>query len=274
MPDVPVARVRLVIRLTALLLALPLAGGAARSDTRVLLDPGRVSIHSESAPLAEVLSRFAEATGAKIVYETARPRQLVSVVIEASSAAEAITRLLEGQGLNYVLRLDPTGQNVEMLVVTGSAAPPAAAGGASRTSRAPAAPPPEEMDEAPPGEVDQTFAPDAAEGQDPSMPPEDAMNPGLMAPWPGAVPGAPPGLGAVEPGGAVRLCGAGARPAPAARPGVVPGGRPGKPSGPAARLPRPRVLPRQPGRVKLARQRRSVLAAHEGRRWRGPSVGA
>jgi hypothetical protein len=245
---VPVARGRLVIRLTALLLALPLAGGAARTDTRVLLDQGRVSIHSESAPLAEVLSRFAQATGAKIVYETARPRQLVSVVIEASSAAEAITRLLEGQGLNYVLRLDPAGQNVEMLVLTGSTAPPAAAGGATRTPRSPAAPPPEEMDEVPPGEVDQPFAPDAAEGQDPSVPPEDPTNPGVVAPWPGAVPGAPPGLDPSNPGApygsAAPEPGQPQPPAPASYPGGAPGG---PPVPPPPVYPGPASYPGSPG---------------------------
>jgi len=230
------------------LLALPLAGGAARSDTRVLLDHGRVSIHSESAPLAEVLSRFAEATGAKIVYETARPRQLVSVVIEASSAEEAVARLLEGQGLNYVLRLDPTGQNVEMLVLTGSTSPPAASGGAARTPRSPAAPPPEETYEVPPGEVDQPFAPDAAEDQDPSVPPgtspEDAMNPALLAPWPGAVPGAPPGLEPSNPGApygsAAPEPGQPQPPAPASYPG-------GPPVPPPPVYPGPASYPGSPG---------------------------
>jgi hypothetical protein len=209
----------------------------------VLLDHGRVSIHSESAPLAEVLSRFAQATGAEVVYEAARPRQLVSVVIEASSAAEAIAQLLEGQGLNYVLRLDPTGQNVEMLVVTGSAGSPAAAGGATRTPRSPAAPPPEETYEAPPGEGDQTFAPDAAEGQDPSVPPEDTMNPGLVTPWPGAVPGAPPGLEPSNPGApygsAAPEPGQPQLPAPAS----YPGGAPGNPPPPPPLYPGPASYP-------------------------------
>jgi hypothetical protein len=192
-----------------MLLALPFAGGAARSDIRVLLDHGRVSIHSESAPLAEVLSRFAQATGAEVVYETARPRQLVSVVIEANSASEAIAQLLEGQGLNYVLRLDPTGQNVEMLVVTGSAGSPAASAAAPRTRRSPATPPPQEMYEVPPGEVDQPFAPDLAEGQDPSVPP------GLEQ----SNPEAPSGSAAPEPGQPQP-------PAPASYPGSAPGSPP------------------------------------------------
>jgi len=245
-------RGRLVIRLTALLLALPLAGGAARSDTRVLLDHGRVSIHSESAPLADILTRFAQATGAKVVYEAARPRQLVSVVIDAGSAAEAIAMLLEGQGLNYVLRLDPTGHNVEMLLVTGSAGPPAASAGATRAPRSPPAPPPEEMDEVSPGEADAPFAPGAAEAQDPSVPPgtspEDAMNPALAAPWPGAAPGTAPGLEPSNPeapsGSAAPQPGQPQPPAPASYPGGAPGS---PPVPPPPVYPGPASYPGSPG---------------------------
>ena len=175
-----------------------LASGVVRSDTRVLLDRGRVSIHSQAAPLADILSRFAQATGTKVVYEAARPRQLVSVVIEAGSAAEAIAQLLEGQGLNYALRLDPTGTSVEMLIITGSASPTATAE-ATRTPRA--SPPsfraPEEVEEEVPGGAEEPFAPDAPEGLDhpppaPGAPPEDATNPAVGAPWPVA-PGVAPG---------------------------------------------------------------------------------
>lgn len=211
-----------------------LLGARSQSDIDVTLRDNRVVVRTVGAPLAEVLSRFAQATGAKVVYEAARPRQLVSVVIEAGSAAEAIAMLLEGQGLNYVLRLDPTGQRVEMLLVTGSAGPPAASAGATRAPRSPAAPPPEEMDEVSPGEVDQPFAPDAAEGQDPSVPrgtsPEDAMNPALAAPWPGAAPGAAPGLEPSNPGApsgsAAPEPGQPQPPAPASYPGGAPGSPP------------------------------------------------
>lgn len=229
MPGVPVARGRLVIRLTALLLALPVAGGTARSDTRVLLDHGRVSIHSESAPLADILTRFAQATGAKVVYEAARPRQLVSVVIDAGSAAEAIAMLLEGQGLNYVLRLDPSGQNVEMLLVTGGAGAPAASAGAARAPRSPPAPLPEETDEVSPGEVDRPFAPDPAEVQDPSVPPGtspgDAMNPALAAP-PGAAPGLEPSNPEAPSGSAAPEPAQPELPVPASYPGSAPGSPP------------------------------------------------
>jgi hypothetical protein len=188
----------LVPRLSAVLLALPLLSGAgARSDTRVLLvEHGRVSIHARSAPLTEILTRFAQATGTEVVYEAARPRQLVSVVIEAGSPAEAIAQLLEGQGLNYALRLDPSGKNVEMLIITGSASPAAAPAGAALKPRSgpPAFRVPEEEAEA--DEGDQPFAAEAPEGLDrsvpPGPPPEDAISPAPGGPWPGVAPNAPP----------------------------------------------------------------------------------
>ncbi len=191
-----------------MLLAVPLVvTGDVRPDARVLLlDQGRVSIHSKSTPLTEILSRFAQATGAEIVYESARPRQLVSVVIEAGTAAEAIAQLLEGQGLNYALRLDPTGKKVEMLVITGSTSPTPAAAGAGRSPRpvAPAVRSPEEETVADPGEIDEPFALEGAEGLEPSAPPAtpagDVTNPAMGAPWPGALPSPLPGTVPSSPG--------------------------------------------------------------------------
>lgn len=208
MPGSPLPRGRLTPRLTVLLLALPLAGTAALSDTRVLLDHGRVSIHSESAPLSDVLSRFAQATGAEVVYEATRPRQLVSVVIEAASAAEAIARLLEGQGLNYTLRLDPTGRNVEMLVVSGSTSAAAAPAGAARAPRPAAPPPPEEAFELLPEEDEEPPVPAAFEAPEPGSPAghsaEEGVSPGFAPPFAGTAPGTAPateGTGQAEPSG-------------------------------------------------------------------------
>jgi hypothetical protein len=188
------------------LLALPLLPGpSARSDTPVLLvDHGRVSIHASSAPLAEILGRFAQATGAEVVYEAPRPRQLVSVVIDAGSAAEAIAQLLEGQGLNYVLRLDPSGQKVEMLVITGSTSPAAASAGAARPQRPgpTVTRTPEELSDAAPGELDLPFVPGAESPEPPAPPetsPDDATDSVPPPPWPGAVPGAAPGMTPASP---------------------------------------------------------------------------
>jgi hypothetical protein len=203
---VPAVRRRLVPRQRAVLFALPLLlGVGARPDTPVLLvDHGRVSIHASSAPLADILSRFAQATGAEVVYEAARPRQLVSVVIEAGSAAEAVTQLLEGQGLNYVLRLDPSGQKVEMLVITGSTSPAASSAGAARPQPPSSAlmRPPVELEDAAPGEAELPFVPDAASPEPSGLPetsPDDATSSTPPPPWPGAVPGVAPALAPASP---------------------------------------------------------------------------
>ena len=186
---------RVRLRLAVPLLALPLAGGAALSDARVHLENGRVSIHSQSAPLAEVLARFAQATGAEVVYETARPRQLVTVAIDGASPAEAIARLLEGQGLNYALRLDRTGTRVDLLVVSGTGSPAAASGTGPGRSPAPgpSAPrveePPEDVGE----QAEEPVVPDAVEeheSQTPAPgPTEDTTRAPQYAPFGGSAPG-------------------------------------------------------------------------------------
>jgi hypothetical protein len=190
-----------------LALALSLLAVRSQSDVDVTLRDNRVFVRTVRAPLAEILSRFAQATGAEVVYESARPRQLVSVVIEAATTAEAIARLLEGQGLNYAVRLDPTGKNVEMLVITGSTSPPAAAAGAGRTSSpiTPAWRPPEEDAEADAGELDQPFAPEEPAAPEPAAPPatppaDSTTNPAARSPWLGGAPGAPPGIESSSPG--------------------------------------------------------------------------
>jgi hypothetical protein len=181
-----------------LALALSLLAARSQYDVEVTLRDGRVVVRTVAAPLAEILGRFAQATGAEVVYEAARPRQLVSVVIDAGSAAEAIAQLLEGQGLNYVLRLDPSGRKVEMLVITGSTSPAAASSGAARPQRP--APTvmrtPEELEDAAPGEAELPFVPDAAIPEPPAppeTPPDDGATAAPPPPWPGAVPGVAPG---------------------------------------------------------------------------------
>jgi hypothetical protein len=173
----PTATSRLVPRWGLFLFTLPLLlAGSARSDTRIVLDGGRVSIHAESTPLAEILGRFAKATGAEIVFESTQPRQILSVGIEADSEVEALVRLLEGQGVNYALRLDPTGREVEMVVISAKAGLAAAAAPPTRTPRTlpPMERTPEDVDQT------QTFVPEIAEEPDPASSgniPERVINP-------------------------------------------------------------------------------------------------
>ena len=112
---------RRFVFLLALVALLP--GRGIVSGTEVRVDGGRVIVQANGVPLTDVLSRFSQATGAKVVYDAAKPRQLVTVEIDASSQAEALSQLLEGQGLSYAVRLDPSGQSVDMLFLMGKGQP-------------------------------------------------------------------------------------------------------------------------------------------------------
>jgi hypothetical protein len=227
-----------------LALALSLLAARSQPDIDVTLRGNRVVVRAVGAPLADILTRFAQATGAEIVYEAARPRQLVTVVIEANSPAEAVAQLLEGQGLNYALRLDPTGKIVEMLVIAGSVSPVPTPAGAARNPRASprAFRPPEEEDQAEPAEAEAPFVPEEAEGAEPSAPPGtlpgDATSTAPGSPWPGAAPGVTPGTEPSSPetpsGSAAPEPGQPHPPAPASYPGSVPVSPP---------LPQPPVFP-------------------------------
>ena len=187
-------------------LALSLLAARSQPDIDVALRDGRVVVRTVGAPLAEVLSRFAQATGAEVVYETARPRQLVSVVIEAASPAEAIAQLLEGQGLNYALRLDPDAAGTSRCWSSpGSASPAAAPAGTTRASaRAPRRRPRGGV-RGPAEDVERAARPDAAEGPDPARaaperPRRTRWARPSRSPSRGRLPAAAPGVEAVEPG--------------------------------------------------------------------------
>jgi len=81
---------------------------------------GRIDVAAQAAPLADVLDRLAKQIGMKVVYEGAAPRQLITLSLVGRSAAEAVTAILEGQGLNYALILDASATRVQTLLVTGA----------------------------------------------------------------------------------------------------------------------------------------------------------
>lgn len=101
----------------ALLAFLPL--GAAAEVVVHLEADGRVSVRAD-APASEVLDRLAAQTGMKVVYEGAAPRARVLVAFERRTAAEAVLMVLEGLGLDHVMRLDATGTRPEMLMLSAS----------------------------------------------------------------------------------------------------------------------------------------------------------
>jgi hypothetical protein len=80
---------------------------------------GHVSVHAQRVPLSKVLDRLAQQTGMKVIYESSPPSQAVSANFEGLPPRDAVERLLEGQGVAYVFRTDPSGRGVETLLVSG-----------------------------------------------------------------------------------------------------------------------------------------------------------
>lgn len=160
---------------------------AARSaDVEVSLVAAGVEVVARNATLSEVIDRIATEAGAELEYQGTPPARVVTLRLTASTAAEALLRVLDGEGLDYALRLEPGGARVERLLVAASA--PA---GGGRPAPRRAAPP---VAEAP------------ASPSYPSLPPvlQDLLDSGAL----------PSELETAEPEQAAP------QPAPRARPGV------------------------------------------------------
>jgi hypothetical protein len=180
--------------LAFLVLALP----ASAVEVSVRVTDGRVDLSATAAPIADVLDRLSKQTGMKVVYEGPAPRQLVTVSLHGRSPAEAVLGLLEGQGLNYILIGDASGDRVQTLMMAG-AAPVASSrpAASSPIGRGMASPPPasgpeaDEPIEEPEPEEEPEQAPTALPPNGlPQMPqiPGAGPNPGMPM-----IPGMPPG---------------------------------------------------------------------------------
>lgn len=120
------------------------APSALQAEVVVRTGAQGVEVKAVAAGLAELLDRVAQATGMVVSYEGGRPTARVSVDIPALPASHAVMRILEGQSLNYALRLDRTGTRVETLIVSGTAGGSGASVAASAPLPTPP-PPPEPM---------------------------------------------------------------------------------------------------------------------------------
>jgi hypothetical protein len=117
--------------------------GAAQTEVRRSGD--KVDVRATAASISEVLDRLARETGMKVSYDGAAPRARISVNIIGVTPVQAVLSVLEGQGLNYAMRMDPTGARVEtLLLVSGGTA------SASAPAPTPRAPRPVERDPEPP----------------------------------------------------------------------------------------------------------------------------
>jgi hypothetical protein len=112
------------VRKTAILtLAIMLAARFAAAQTEVRRVGDTLDVRATAAPVSEVLDRIARETGMKVTYDGSPPRARVSVTLTGVTPAQAVLRVLEGQGLNYALRMDARAVRIEaLLMVAGSGA--------------------------------------------------------------------------------------------------------------------------------------------------------
>jgi hypothetical protein len=99
-----------------------LGGDARRSDLEVRASGGAVTIHVRNLPLSQILDRLAAATGMTLTYEGSHPSTPVSLNVDDIPESEAVVRLMEGLGVSYVFRTDPTGRRVDLLIMSPSGA--------------------------------------------------------------------------------------------------------------------------------------------------------
>jgi hypothetical protein len=165
-------------------LASVLAARGADADTVIHRAGDRVDVRATAASVAEVLDRLGRETGMKVSYDGAPPRARISVSLTGVTPAQAVLAVLEGQGLNYVLRMDPTATRVEtLLMVTGGASSAVAA--PTSVSR-PGLPP--RMIEPDSAEQPEEEAPSEAPAAEEQRKPVFPGIPGLVAPTGPAVP--------------------------------------------------------------------------------------
>jgi hypothetical protein len=187
----------------AVFLAVLLTAVPAVADSTVTVLPTGVTVVATATPVSEVLDRLARQTGMKVQYEGAVPRTLVTTRIERATAAEAVLAVLEGLGLGYALRLDPSGRRVESLLMLGSSS-----SSGPVVSRPTAPPPvPVSMNPEPPVMPDDVAFEEMMEPEDvpnqPPVPPEAGQQkpeaPSQAPPSGSAWPGYPPGYSPFAP---------------------------------------------------------------------------
>ena len=186
-------RIRVAVTAAAVL-----AAGLVHADTDVRRNGDKVDVHAATAPITEVLDRLARQTGMKVIYDGPQPRARVRLELTGVTPLQAVLSLMEGQGLNYALRMDATGTRIDTLLLV-------AGGGAS--TPAPMSPPrpdvqrmfEREQPEPPPEPEEPAEVPAQANVEEKAANPISGLSSGPIAPaMPLMLPTPPPA--AAEPG--------------------------------------------------------------------------
>lgn len=105
-----------------------LAATAAQAGEIVrIVGQGRLDVDATAVPLIKVLEAVTRQAGASLTCVGRQPGQLLTITLRGVSPAEAVARLLEGTGVGYVLRTDPSGARILALELVESSAPAGAA---------------------------------------------------------------------------------------------------------------------------------------------------
>lgn len=113
----------------------------------------------------------------KVVYQGDRPTRLITVTLEGLPESEAVRRILEGLGVGYLFKTDPSRRRVETLIIHGSTGPvptPASTRASSPQGKQPIDPPEEPfLGDDSPDELSETTevpftAPESAPTPEPS----------------------------------------------------------------------------------------------------------
>jgi hypothetical protein len=131
-------------------LALFVLPSAVTADIYVKAQNQRITVRAQREPLSRVLAGIARETGISVVNPSSAPSQLVTISLDNVTPQEALIRLFDGQGLNYIFQLDPTGSRVAVLVLAGSAPGGGRSVGAGPTHAQPVAAPQMYEEEQPP----------------------------------------------------------------------------------------------------------------------------
>jgi hypothetical protein len=98
-----------------------LVAAAASADVKVRLHDGQMDILATRVSISEILDRIATQTGMKVIYDGPRPQKMLTKSVTNRSPADAVLGILEGEGLNFAVILNPAGTQIETLLVTGPA---------------------------------------------------------------------------------------------------------------------------------------------------------
>jgi hypothetical protein len=121
---------------------------SAAEAVDVRFENGLLSIQCKDAPLASVFEKISEASGVELTLEDAVKSKKLSVNLEELPVSMAISRLLEGAGVNYIVMMDPYDWGkVGKVFVGGGGGGPARSAGSSRAPAMPLEPEEEVADE-------------------------------------------------------------------------------------------------------------------------------